>query len=248
MTSARTCGKCGASLGSDTLAGLCPECMLLSALGPDPDTPQPVLEEELPETSPLPTSTVVSKFGDYELLEELAHGGMGVVYKARQVKLDRLVVVKMLLLGQRASDEVVERFKREAQAAAHLRHPNIVAIHEVGEVDGQPFFSMDYVPGKDLAKIVRERSLPAREAATYMRAVAEAIHLRPPAGHRPPGHQTIQHPGGLRDQRGAGDGLRPGQADGRRFGPDLERPGDGLPQPHGPGAGGRASSPSQPGQ
>jgi tRNA A-37 threonylcarbamoyl transferase component Bud32 len=150
--------------------------MLLSALGPDPDTPQPVLEEELPETSPLPTSTVVSKFGDYELLEELAHGGMGVVYKARQVKLDRLVVVKMLLLGQRASDEVVERFKREAQAAARLRHPNIVAIHEVGEVDGQPFFSMDYVPGKDLAKIVRERPLPAREAATYMRAVAEAIH------------------------------------------------------------------------
>lgn len=176
MSSARTCGRCGAPLGSDTLAGLCPECMLLSALEPDPDTPQPVVEEELPQTTPLPTSMVVSRFGDYELLEELAQGGMGVVYKARQVKLDRLVVVKMLLLGQRASDEVVERFKREAQMAARLHHPNIVAIHEVGEVEGQPFFSMDYVPGKDLAKIVRERPLPAREAATYMEAAAEATH------------------------------------------------------------------------
>ena len=175
MNSSRLCGKCGVPLGTDTLAGLCPQCMFLSALGSEPETP-PVLEEEDVTSTPLPTAPVLSRFGDYELLEELAHGGMGVIYKARQVHLDRIVAIKMLLLGQRASDEVVERFKREAQSAARLRHPLIVAIHEVGEVEGQPFFSMDYVQGQDLAQIIRKSPLPARRAATYLRAVAEAIY------------------------------------------------------------------------
>ena len=126
---------------------------------PPPDDPPRRSLSDLPTAAPpdgvtadsagTPAEPPDRRFGDYELLGEIARGGMGIVYKARQVKLDRLVVVKMLLLGQRASDEVVERFKREAQAAARLRHPNIVAIHEVGEVEGQPFFSMDYVPGKD---------------------------------------------------------------------------------------------------
>ncbi|HEY5913203.1 MAG TPA: protein kinase [Verrucomicrobiae bacterium] len=175
MPAPRVCSRCGVLLGSDTLAGLCPRCMLLSVLGPEPNLPLPS-EEEAVETRALPTPAALSRFGDYELLEEVAYGGMGVIYKARQVKLDRTVAIKMLLLGQRASDEVVERFKREAQSAARLRHPNIVAIHEVGEVEGQPFFSMDYVQGRDLARIVRERSLPSRQAATYVRAVAAAVH------------------------------------------------------------------------
>jgi serine/threonine-protein kinase len=101
---------------------------------------------------------------------------MGVVYRARQVKLDREVAIKMLLLGQRASSELVERFKREAQAAARLHHPNIVPIHEVGEVDGQSFFSMDYIAGKNLAQILAGKPLPARDAARYVQAIAEAVH------------------------------------------------------------------------
>src|SRR5439155_4993473 len=87
-------------------------------------------------------------FGDYELIELIAKGGMGAVYKARQRKLNRIVAVKMILAGQFADQEDIDRFYAEAEAAANLRHPNIVAIHEVGVFEGQHFFSMDYIPGQ----------------------------------------------------------------------------------------------------
>jgi WD40 repeat protein/predicted Ser/Thr protein kinase len=114
-------------------------------------------------------------FGDYELLEEIGRGGMGIVYKARQVNLDRLVAVKMLLFGPLAQSEQVQRFRTEAAAAASLQHPNIVAIHEVGFREGQHFFAMDYVAGRSLAEIVREGPLPPRRAAGYVKTIAEAI-------------------------------------------------------------------------
>ncbi len=123
-----------------------------------------------------PGGVKLRRFGDYELLERIAQGGMGIVYKARQVSLNRIVALKMILAGQLAAEEDVARFRREAQAAAHLQHPNIVAIHEVGEHDGQPFFSMDFVPGRSLREIVREGPLPARRAAQYVKAIAEATH------------------------------------------------------------------------
>ncbi len=116
-------------------------------------------------------------FGDYELLEEIARGGMGIVYKARQVSLDRIVAVKLLLLGQYASEEFIHRFRIEASAAASLQHPNIVAIHEVGVHQGQHYFAMDFVDGPDLAQIVRNGPLTAKRAAGYVKTIAEAIHF-----------------------------------------------------------------------
>ena len=117
-----------------------------------------------------------ASFGDYELLEQIARGGMGVVYKARQKSLNRIVALKMLLFGPQASPEFVKRFRAEAVAAASLQHPNIVAIHEVGVHEGQHFFVMDYVAGPSLAQAVGHQPLPARRAAGYLKTIAEAIH------------------------------------------------------------------------
>jgi WD40 repeat protein/serine/threonine protein kinase len=118
---------------------------------------------------------VIRYFGDYELLEEVARGGMGVVFKARQVKLNRIVAVKMILAGSFAGPEDVERFHTEAEAAAQLDHPGIVPIYEVGQHDGQHYFSMGFVEGQSLAKKVAEGPLPPREAAEIIKTVAEAV-------------------------------------------------------------------------
>lgn len=116
------------------------------------------------------------RFGNYELIEELARGAMGVVYKAQQMKPRRLVAIKMILSGQLASEEEIRRFHVEAEAAGNLKHPNIVTIFESGEIDGQHYFSMDYIEGQSLADLVREKPLDMNRAARYLKTIAEAIH------------------------------------------------------------------------
>ncbi len=116
-----------------------------------------------------------TKFGDYILEKILGHGGMGVVYLASQLSLDRKVAVKMIRSGGLASPEEVQRFYAEAKSAAKLDHPNIVTVYQCGEHNGHHYFSMDFIPGTDLAKIMAQGKVPARDAARYVRDVARAI-------------------------------------------------------------------------
>jgi eukaryotic-like serine/threonine-protein kinase len=174
MTTGRTCSKCGAPLPGDAPEGNCPRCLLRLALPQADGSAEPLAQSSLATRhSPLGK---VRYFGDYELLEEIARGGMGIVFKARQMGLNRLVAVKMLPFGEFASDEFVKRFRVEAQAVASLQHPNIVAIHEIGVHEGQHYFSMDYIDGQTLAERARGNPLPPEMAADYVKSVAEAIH------------------------------------------------------------------------
>ncbi len=111
----------------------------------------------------------------YEVIEVIGRGGMGVVYKARQIGLDRLVALKMVLTGAHASPEQLARFSVESQAVAQLQHPGIVQIHEVGEHEGLPYFSLEFVAGGSLAKKLGGKPQPPREAASMVRDLAIAM-------------------------------------------------------------------------
>jgi tetratricopeptide (TPR) repeat protein len=118
---------------------------------------------------------MIRRFGDYELLEEIARGGMGVVYRAKQLTLGREVAVKLMLHGALASATDTDRFRAEARNAAALKHPNIINIHEVGEWEGQHYFSMDLIVGQSLDVMTRPGPLSAARAAAIMREVAGAV-------------------------------------------------------------------------
>jgi serine/threonine protein kinase len=195
MNTMRNCPSCGAPLPPDAPAGLCPVCLLKTDPPTAPATKDPsgglastiTLNPAAQGAPANPAATLtispaaftrVRYFGDYELQEEIARGGMGVVWKARQSSLNRIVALKMILAGKLASEAEVQRFRREAEAAANLQHPNIVAIHEVGEHEGQHYYSMDYVAGRDLGALVRESGpLSAARAAECVKTLAEAVHF-----------------------------------------------------------------------
>jgi serine/threonine protein kinase len=168
-----SCPACGAPLNRRGLRGLCERCLARRLLGGDDELPSASVPNPF-ENSNL--NQFIGAFGDYDIEAEIAHGGMGVVYRARQRSLRRTVALKLLLLGRFSTPGNVERFLREAESAARLRHPNIVSIHEIGVEGGHHYFSMDYIEGRSLAEILQEGPLPAGRAAEYCQIIAQAIY------------------------------------------------------------------------
>ena len=116
------------------------------------------------------------RIGNYDLLSELGRGGMGIVYKAQDRRLGRLVALKLILAGGHAGSTERQRFQFEVEASARLQHPNIVQVHEVGEEDGKPFMSMEFCPGGSLEDQIRDSPQPPREAAVLVATLADALH------------------------------------------------------------------------
>src|SRR2546430_2024709 len=194
----RICRKCGARIFADAPEGLCPRCVLKTALAmppellaggdssavalakaDDPGHTNKLVGDAMP--APLDKKTaraseLLGELGDYELLEEVGRGGQGVVFRARQKSLNRIVALKVISLGQWASKVHLKRFRLEAEAAARLEHPGIVPIHEVGERDGSCYFSMKFVEGGQLDEVARREPMPIRRAAELIAKVARTVH------------------------------------------------------------------------
>lgn len=181
VTETSKCPECASPLPVDGPKGLCSRCALDRALAMTHGNSlvQAVVipaAATSPSTLRFPEDIPLGTFGEYELLEEIARGGMGLVYRARQKSLDRIVAVKLMLGGALAGKEFVQRFRTESAAAAILQHPNIVAIHDVGVHEGRHYFSMDYVEGRSLAQLVGHQPLAPARAARYLELIAAAIH------------------------------------------------------------------------
>ncbi len=182
----RVCGKCGAKISSDAPEGLCTGCVLETALGTLPDASVAAVADcgsakavDATETTQSKTKAraakILGELGDYELLEEVGRGGQGVVFRARQKSLNRIVALKVIGLGQWATKAHLKRFRLEAEAAARLDHPSIVPIYEVGERDGQCYFSMKFVDGGQLDQVVKHTPISLRQAVELIAKVARTV-------------------------------------------------------------------------
>ena len=166
-----TCPQCGAPLREDAAGGLCPRCVM--ALNLKPET---VFTGELAAASaPRTPAELAPHFPQLEILECLGRGGMGVVYKARQPQLDRVVALKILAPERVTEARFADRFLREARALAKLNHPNIVAVHDFGQTGGYFYLVMEFVDGVNLRELLRGGRLPPAEALAIVPAICDAL-------------------------------------------------------------------------
>ena len=190
-TVVRACRKCGTTIFSNAPEGLCTGCVLETALsalsgavaaGDDCGSAENLqtnnarIEARTKATPKAFGAKLLGELGDYELLEEVGRGGQGVVFRARQKSLNRMVALKVIGLGQWATPAHLKRFRLEAEAAASLDHPCIVPIYEVGERDGQCYFSMKFVEGGQLDQVVKRAPMSIRQAVELIAKVARTVH------------------------------------------------------------------------
>src|SRR5881409_28006 len=164
----RVCPECGATVFADAPQGVCSVCLFQTGLALLDDKDDKAFEPRI--------ARMLKDFGDYELLEEIGHGGQGVVYRARQKSLNRIVALKVIGLAHWATEAHVKRFRLEAEAAASLNHPCIVPIYEVGERDGACYFSMGLVEGGQLDAVAKREPIPLRHAAELIAKLARTVH------------------------------------------------------------------------
>src|SRR3954470_21612565 len=154
LATGRYCETCGSFASADMLSGFCPSCLLNTVLETETD------------------SSIGSRIEDYELLNEIARGGMGIVYRARQGTPSRIVALKMILPLHLRSPGAVNRFRMEADAAASLDHECILPIYSVGEQDGTPFYSMKFAEGGPLSAKIENYRNKANETAELIAKLA----------------------------------------------------------------------------
>lgn len=217
MTDALTCPQCDAELPSNAPAGICPRCLMQAALADSSDANHGGHDSPYAETTPQPQSflppeirVLADQFPHLEILALLGQGGMGAVYKARQPKLDRMVALKVIRPESADDPTFAERFNREAKTLARLNHPNIVGIHDFGEVTVSNdesgdlpktlyYFLMEYVDGANLRQMMEREELKPARALTIMPQICEALQFAHDEGIV---HRDIKPENILIDSRG----------------------------------------------
>ncbi len=174
MNATRKCPQCGTELPADTPEGQCPKCMLQVGLGSEPGAPGGTQPVTPPKPPPTPAE-LAKHFPQLEILEMLGQGGMGVVYKARQPRLDRIVALKVLPADASRDPAFAERFTREARALARLSHPHIVTVHDFGEAGGFYYLLMEFVDGLNLRQLEQAGKLSPSEALKVVPAICDAL-------------------------------------------------------------------------